>query len=139
VAIGDLTKAIAVSKHPYYVAQATTDRGEVYFKLGEYAKASDDFSTVIGLSSADAYKPGAFLNRTRSRIAEGKFAEARQDANEAIKLYSVMKARNAKKRLGEAYNLRSAINCADGKTAAARADNSKAASLGAPMAKCGLR
>ena len=138
-AVDDLTKAIALSKHSYYVAQATTDRGEVFYKLGEYTKAVADFTAVIELGSAAAYKPGAFLNRARALIADGKTTEARNDANEAIKLYSAMKRRSAKKKLGEAYSLRAAINCMDGKRSEARADNVKAASLGAASSKCGLK
>jgi len=137
-AVEDLTKAIAVSKHAYYVAQATTNRGEVFFKLGEYEKASADFTRVIELDSADAYKPSAFLNRARTRIAQERLADARADTNEAIKLLSAKNARAAKKKLGEAYSLRARINCSDGKAPAARADNSKAVSFGAPNSKCGL-
>jgi tetratricopeptide (TPR) repeat protein len=138
-AITDLTKAIALSTHPYYVAQATTDRGEIYLKRGDHEKADEDFSAVIGLAGAEPYKPGAFLNRARVLIAQGNIAEAGKDANEAIKLYSAMKARGAKKKLGEAYKLRAAINCVDGKSAAAKADNLKAVSLGATSSKCGLK
>ena len=135
-AIEDLTQAIALSKHPYYVAQSTTDRGEVYLRRGRYREADADFSAVIGLAGADAYKAGAYLNRARSLSSQGKRTEALKDANEAIRLYSTRKGAGSEKRLGEAFGLRASINCAVGNRKAASADAVKAASLGAPVKRC---
>jgi tetratricopeptide (TPR) repeat protein len=135
-AIEDLTQAIVLSKHPYYVAQATTDRGEVYLKRGRYLAADADFSAVIGLTGADAYRAGAYLNRARSQSLQGKRTEALKDANEAIRLYSTRKGAGSGKRLGEAYGLRASIHCAVGNRKAASNDAMRAASLGASVKRC---
>ena len=135
-AIGDLTKAIELSKHPYYVAQATTDRGEVHLKRCDHAKADADFSTVIVLKGAEPYRPAAYLNRARSRNAQAMRAEALKDVNEAITLYSARKRTGAKKYLGEAYALRSSINCSFGKTKAAASDAAEAKSFGPTVQPC---
>ena len=135
-AINDLTRAISLSKHDYYIAQATMDRGEVYLNRKDYGKAAADFTNVIGLRSAAAYMPRAFLNRAKVQYAEGKNVEAMKDVNEAIALYSAPKRSGAKRRLGEAYAFRSSINCAAGKTKAAGADAAKARSLGTAVKPC---
>lgn len=135
-AIVDLTKAISLSKHDYYIAQATTDRGEVYLTRKEYGKAAVDFTSVIGLRSAAAYRPRAFLNRAKAHYLEGKNVEAMKDVNEAIALYSARKGSGAKRKLGEAFAFRSSINCAVGKTKAAGADAAKARSLGTAVKRC---
>lgn len=135
-AIEDLTKAIGLSDHPFYVAQATIDRGEVYLKRGDHAKSDADFSAVIVLAGAEPYRPAAYLNRARSRNAEGKRAEALADASEAIALYSARERTGAKKRLGGAFALRSLINCSAGKTKAAAADTLKAKTFGTPAKPC---
>lgn len=138
-AIADLTRAIGLSKHPYYKAQTMTDRGKVYLKRGEYAKANADFSAVIELERADAYKPGAYLNRARSQKEQGALAEALRDAGEAIRLYSTLKKTGAKKQLGEAYALRASINCAMGDAKSASADSAMAAKHGISVQQCGTK
>jgi tetratricopeptide (TPR) repeat protein len=135
-ALKDLTKAISLSKHDYYIAQATTDRGEVYLARKEYGKAAVDFTSVIGLGSAAAYRPRAFLNRAKAHYSEGKNEEALKDVNEAIALYSAPGRAGAKRRLGEAFALRFSINCAERKTKAAAADAAKARTLGTPVMPC---
>jgi tetratricopeptide (TPR) repeat protein len=135
-AIADLTKAIGLSKHPYYVAQATTNRGEIYLELGEYSTAEADFSAVIELEGALPYKPRAYLGRARSLRSADRRADAQKDADEAIRLYSAMKGPSAKKRLGVAYALRASIRCADGNSKLASDDAAKAATLGSPVQNC---
>ena len=135
-ALKDLTKAISLSKHDYYIAQATTDRGEVHLTRKEYEKAVADFTRVIGLRSAAAYRASAFLNRAKARHAEGRNSEALKDVNEAIALYSARKGSGAKKQLGESFAVRSSIHCATGKTRTAAADAVKAKTFGTAVKPC---
>ena len=108
-AIGDLTKAIAVSKHPYYVAQSTIERGEVYLRQKSYAAAIADFAAVIELNGADAYKAPAYLKRALAYHEGGRNDAAREDVNQAIKLYTASKVTGKQKGLAQAYRLREAL------------------------------
>jgi hypothetical protein len=94
---------------------------------------------VIELEGADAYKPGAYLNRARSQKEQGVLTEALKDAGEAIRLYSTLKKTGAKKQLGQAYALRSEIHCAIGDASAASADATKAEALGIKAERCGTK
>ena len=108
-ALVDLSKAIELSKHPYYVAQAMTDRGKIFLKRKEYPKAVADFTAVIGIKGADAYKPRAYMTRGEANLANGDRDAALADADAAIKLYTASKLSGKVKGLATARKLRAQI------------------------------
>lgn len=105
-AVDDLTRAIELSKHPYYIAQSRVDRGEVHMKRGDHANAIADFTAVIGTKAAEPYKPRAYLKRGEASLAKGDRDAAVADSGEAIKLYSASKVSGRAKGLANARILR---------------------------------
>ena len=135
LAEADLSAAISMAGHPYEVAKATLDRGSVRERLGNAQEAITDYAAVISLAGAKPYWGQGYLRRGRVMQAKGRFSDALADADAAVSFYSTNRS-SMRKQLGEAFALRSYINCDAGKTRAAAADAARAKTLGTAMKPC---
>lgn len=130
LAAADFTKAMGVSTHPYYLSQALIGRGEAYMAQGKHSLAILDFGKIIEMKTAAVYKAQAHRNRADAYHRNGDDKTALADIDKAVAMSSKTKTTGWKERLAKTYELRAAINCGLGNTAAAAADEKKLAGLG---------
>ena len=108
---------------PSDLAVAFSNRGILYARQEQYARARRDFDQAIRLNPKSA---PAFHNRGLTYDSEGKYARAIEDYDEAIRLNPD---------LAPAYYLRSVAERHLGRTAAAKADMAKARALNPDIGK----
>jgi len=88
LALDDFTKAIEVNPHYYYISGVYCRRANLYYKIGEYDRAMDDYGKfdlavteytgAIELDPKDAF---AYASRAICWLAKGDYDKAWEDVN----------------------------------------------------------
>ena len=70
-------------------------RGVIYYRLGEYRKAVDDFNRCVELSGADSpHMAGSCFHLGRAQAAMGQSSEAADNLRKALDLNSQVRGSN---------------------------------------------
>lgn len=117
-AIADFTKVIALDPEE---GEAFYNRGTLYYRVQKYALAVADLDRYIALNTSDPHlMADGYINRGLAYFYLGNYTKAVEDYTRTIEINPAMK---------NAYLYRADAYRKQGKTAAAAADDAKAATL----------